>query len=158
MNYTSDFFLYKGDEGDFKYLKSEEDMNTPKDEMITEALHCMIEQRKHEIWEVLYPLSIKYGFTLDSDYASIKLEPPCKDFPEEKCGCKIPLDSVFSTFVKGDFLYVMCRGKVYFILDLESGLWRLYLPMHRPPRLKVLWWRIQETTRDLVWLVRHWKD
>ena len=32
MNYTSDFFLYKGDEGDFKYLKSEEDMNTPKDE------------------------------------------------------------------------------------------------------------------------------
>lgn len=24
--------LYKGDEGDFKYLKSEEDMNTPKDE------------------------------------------------------------------------------------------------------------------------------
>ena len=76
----------------------------------------------------------------------------------EKCGCKIPLDSVFSTFVKGDFLYVMCRGKVYFILDLESGLWRLYLPMHRPPRLKVLWWRIQETTRDLVWLVRHWKD
>ena len=158
MNYTSDFFLYKGDEGDFKYLKSKEDMNTPKDEMITEAIHCMIEQRKHEIWEVLYPLSIKYGFTLDSDYASIKLEPPCKDFPEEKCGCKIPLDSVYSAFVKGDFLYVMCRGKVYFILDLESGLWRLYLPMHRPPRLKVLWWRIQETTRDLVWLVRHWKD
>ena len=39
MNYTSDFFLYKGDEGDFKYLKSEEDMNTPKDEMITEAIH-----------------------------------------------------------------------------------------------------------------------
>jgi len=74
MNYTSDFFLYKGDEGDFKYLKSEEDMNTPKDEMITEAIHCMVEQRKHEIWEVLYPLSIKYGFTLDSDYASIKLE------------------------------------------------------------------------------------
>ena len=64
-------------------------MNTPKDEMITEAIHCMVEQRKHEIWEVLYPLSIKYGFTLDSDYASIKLEPPCKDFPEEKCGCKI---------------------------------------------------------------------
>ena len=52
MNYTSDFFLYKGDEGDFKYLKSEEDMNTPKDEMITEAIHCMVEQRKHEIWEV----------------------------------------------------------------------------------------------------------
>lgn len=97
-------------------------MNTPKDEMITEAIHCMVEQRKHEIWEVLYPLSIKYGFTLDSDYASIKLEPPCKDFPEEKCGCKIPLDSVFSTFVKGDFLYVMCRGKVYFILDLASDL------------------------------------
>ena len=94
MNYTSDFFLYKGDEGDFKYLKSEEDMNTPKDEMITEAIHCMVEQRKHEIWEVLYPLSIKYGFTLDSDYASIKLELPCKDFPEEKCGCKLPLDSV----------------------------------------------------------------
>ena len=133
-------------------------MNTPKDEMITEALHCMIEQRKHEIWEVLYPLSIKYGFTLDSDYASIKLEPPCKDFPEEKCGCKIPLDSVYSAFVKGDFLYVMCRWKVYFILDLESGLWRLYLPMHRPPRLKVLWWRIHETTRDLVLLVSHWKD
>lgn len=44
MNYTSDFFLYKGDEGDFKYLKSEEDMNTPKDEMITEAIHCMVEQ------------------------------------------------------------------------------------------------------------------
>ena len=53
MNYTSDFFLYKGDEGDFKYLKSEEDMNTPKDEMITEAIHCMVEQRKHEIWEML---------------------------------------------------------------------------------------------------------
>ena len=50
MNYTSDFFLYKGDEGDFKYLKSKEDMNTPKDEMITEAIHCMVEQRKHEIW------------------------------------------------------------------------------------------------------------
>ena len=102
-------------------------MNTPKDEMITAAIHCMVEQRKHEIWEVLYPLSIKYGFTLDSDYASIKLEPPCKDFPEEKCECKLPLDSVYSAFVKGDFLYVMCRGKVYFILDLESGLWRLYL-------------------------------
>ena len=102
-------------------------MNTPKDEMITEAIRCMTEQRKHEIWEVLYPLSIKYGFTLDSDYASIKLEPPCKDFPEEKCECKLPLDSVYSAFVKGDFLYVMCRGKVYFILDLESGLWRLYL-------------------------------
>ena len=48
-------------------------MNTPKDEMITEALHCMIEQRKHEIWEVLSPFSIKYGFTLDSDYASLML-------------------------------------------------------------------------------------
>lgn len=132
-------------------------MKTPKDEMITEAIRCMTEQRKHEIWEVLYPLSIKYGFTLDSDYASIKLEPPCKDFPEEECGCKLPLDSVYSAFVKGDFLYVMCRGKVYFILDLESGLWRLYLPMHRPPRLKVLWWRIQETVKDLVWFARHWK-
>ncbi len=74
-------------------------MKTPKDEMITEAIRCMTEQRKHEIWEVLYPLSIKYGFTLDSDYASIKLEPPCKDFPEEKCECKLPLDSVYSAFV-----------------------------------------------------------
>ena len=105
-------------------------MNTPKDEMITAAIHCMVEQRKHEIWEVLYPLSIKYGFTLDS---------------------------VYSAFVKGDFLYVMCRGKVYFILDLESGVWRIYLPMHRPPRLKVLWWNIQETVKDLVWFARHWK-
>lgn len=73
-------------------------MNTPKDEMITEAIHCMVEQRKHEIWEMLYPLSIKYGFTLDSDYASIKLEPPCKDFPEENADvnyrlipCTVPL-------------------------------------------------------------------
>ena len=43
-------------------------MNTPKDEMITEAIHCMVEQRKHEIWEVLYPLSIKIWF-----YARLRL-------------------------------------------------------------------------------------
>ena len=72
MNYTSDFFLYKGDEGDFKYLKSKEDMNTPKDEMITEALHCMIEQRKHEIWEVL-PVKTFQKKNVDAKYRWI----PC---------------------------------------------------------------------------------
>ena len=96
-------------------------MNTPKDEMITAAIHCMVEQRKHEIWEVLYPLSIKYGFTLDSDYASIKLEPPCKDFPEEKCECKLPLDSVYSAFVKGDFL--LCDVPREGVFHSRSGKW-----------------------------------
>ena len=35
-----------------KYLKPEEDLNTPKDEMMAEAIHCMVEQREYEIWKV----------------------------------------------------------------------------------------------------------
>ena len=67
MNYTSDFFLYKGDEGDFKYLKSEEDMNTPKDEMITEAIHCMVEQETRDMGSAL-PIKYKIWF-----YARLRL-------------------------------------------------------------------------------------
>ena len=46
MNYTSDFFLYKGDEGDFKYLKSEEDMNTPSEKMLKEAARWFSKHNK----------------------------------------------------------------------------------------------------------------
>lgn len=130
-------------------------MNTPNDEMIDEAVRCIIKQNKHEICELLFPLSIKFGFILNSEYVIIKLSSSCESLTEDKFGYKLPLDYVYGTYVNDVFLYIKCYRKVLYVLDMENGLWRRYLPMYQPPLLKVFWWRIQEIANALMSLSSH---
>lgn len=123
--------------------------------MIEEADSCIIRQNKHEIWEVLFPLSIKFGFILNSEYAILKLSSSCEGFTENKFGCKLPLEFVYGTYVKDVFLFIKCYQNVFFIIDMENGLWRRYLLIYQPPLLKVFWWRIQEKVNAFMWLLSH---
>lgn len=130
-------------------------MNTPSDEMIEEVVRCVKKQNKHEIWNLLFPLSIKYGFTLNSEYVIFKLISPFEGYVEDKFSYKLPLELVYGVLAKDGFLYVICYHKVFFILNMVNGAWRRYLPIYQPPMLKILCWNIQEMAKALGWLFGH---
>lgn len=104
-------------------------MNTPSDEMLSEAMNCIKKQNNNEKWDVLYPLSIQHGFTVSQEQIVFKRIFPNDNCTGNVCVCTLPFESIFGTFISGGFLYIWCCNGEIYVLDGASNLWRLYLPI-----------------------------
>ncbi|HBN43613.1 MAG TPA: hypothetical protein DD441_10035 [Parabacteroides distasonis] len=144
--------LFRKDKGGIINFKSEEDMNTPSEKMLKEAARCIKRQNNYEKWEQLSPLSNLHNFTVDFQ----RILFTSNNFVRDEDERSLPLNCIFGTLRKDNFLYILCKNGMLYILELEDNSWSMRFPVDCPSSIGQFLCTCQSTAvKAARWFSKH---
>lgn len=134
-------------------------MNTPSDEMLKEAARHIKRQNNYEKWQLLFPLSGQHDFKVDFQQILFTPDTSCDDSVEEEDERLLLLDCIFGTLLWDNYLYILCKNGILYMLDVENNSWEMRFPVERSSQVEQLLRRCQSSAAKVGhWLQKHEKE